>query len=109
MYPSADEVERSLKGVAAELGDVSVAPFRVGVVPVYGGKPPMYTVVILSAEREPLRQKLGQVVNRSFSLGASSLALKANEVQLILEYGKRLRSGTSASHVRLTRPTPDSA
>jgi len=88
-YPTASEVELGLKGVAAELGEQSSAPFRVGMLPVNGGKPPLYTVVILAAEREPLRQKLGQVLNRSFNLGVSSFALKANEAQVILEYGKR--------------------
>jgi len=88
-YPTASEVELGLKGVAAELGEQSSAPFRVGMLPVNGGKPPLYTVVILAAEREPLRQKLGQVLNRSFSLGGSWIIIKKNEAQVILEYGKR--------------------
>jgi hypothetical protein len=86
-YPTPNEVECSLRRVAAELGDTTAVPVRVGMVPVYGGKPPLYTFVILSADREPLRRKLGQVLNRSFSLGASSFVLKADEAQLILDQG----------------------
>jgi len=32
-YPTASEVELGLKGVAAELGEQSSAPFRVGMLP----------------------------------------------------------------------------
>jgi hypothetical protein len=88
-YPTSDEVEQGLKLVAAKLGDASAAPFRVGMLPVNGGKPPLYTVVILSPQREVLRSRLGQVLNRSLSLGVSSFSLKVSEAHVIFEYGKK--------------------
>ncbi len=60
-YPTPSEVEQSLKRVAEEIGDTSESPFRVDMVARYGGKPPLYTVVIRCAEKEPIRQKLSQV------------------------------------------------
>jgi hypothetical protein len=90
-YPTVNEVERSLNQVAAALGDTTVTPVRVGVVPLHGGKPPLYTLVILSADRGPMRTKLASVLNRSFSLGVSSFALKASEAQLLLDHEKENR------------------
>ena len=52
----------------------------------YGGKPPVYTVIIRCAEKEAIREKLAQVLNRRFSLGATSFALDASEAQAILQY-----------------------
>jgi len=48
-----------LKRFAEETGDTTESPFRVDVVARYGGKPPLYTVVIRCAEKEPIRHKLG--------------------------------------------------
>jgi hypothetical protein len=49
----------------------------------------MYTVVILSPAKERLRQKLGEILNRSFSLGVGSFTLKGAEaVLLISKYGR---------------------
>ena len=86
-YPSPSEIEQSLKRFAQEIGDKSDSPFRVDAVARYGGKPPLYTVVIRSAEKEPIRQKLSQVLNRSFSLGGSSFALNVTEAQQVVQYG----------------------
>jgi hypothetical protein len=61
--------------------------FRVNAVARYGGNPPLYTVVIRSAEKEPIRQKLSQVLSRSFSLGGSSFAFNVTEAQQVLQYG----------------------
>jgi len=85
-YPTPNEVERSLKLFAEELGDTTELPFRVDVVARYGGKPPLYTVVILCAQKEPIRHKLSQVLNGSFSLGGSFFALNVSEAQRVLEY-----------------------
>src|SRR5690349_18270067 len=74
-YPTPSEVEQSLKQFAEEIGDTTESPFRVDVVARYGGKPPLYTVMIRCAEKEPIRQKLSQLLNRSFSLGGTSFAL----------------------------------
>jgi len=87
-YPAPSEVEHCLKQFAEEIGDTTESPFRVDVVARYGGKPPLYTVVIRCAEKEPIRQKLSQVLNRSFSLGGTSFALNAAEAQQVLHYGK---------------------
>jgi hypothetical protein len=56
MHPTSAEIEHCLKGVAREIGDTTESPFRVDVVAQYGGKPPLYTVVIRSAEKEPIRR-----------------------------------------------------
>jgi hypothetical protein len=87
-YPTSMEVENCLKGVASEIGDTTDSPFRVDVVAQYGGKPPLYTVVIRSAEKEPIRRKLAQMLNRKFSLGGASFALDAREALVILQYQK---------------------
>lgn len=48
----------------------------------------MYTVVILSPAKEQLRQKLGEILNRSFSLGVGSFTLKGPEALLLIsKYG----------------------
>ena len=88
-YPTPSEVERSLKLFAEEMGDTTDAAFRVYMVARYGGKPPVYTVMIRCAEKEPIRKKLGEVLNRKFSLGATSLALNASEAQVILQYQRK--------------------
>src|SRR3954465_572711 len=87
-YPTPNEVQLSLKRIAEEIGDTTESPFRVDVVARYGGQPPLYTVMIRCAEKEPIRQKLSQVLNRSFSLGGTSFALNAVEAQQVLQYGK---------------------
>ena len=88
-YPTSMEVENCLKGFASEIGDTTVSPFRVDLVARYGGKPPLYTVVIRSAEKEPIRRKLAEMLNRKFSLGGTSFALDAREAQVILQYQKK--------------------
>ena len=85
-YPTITEVESCLKIIASEVGDKMDAPFRVDMVARYGGKPPLYTVFIRVADKEPIRQKLSQVVDRNFSLGGSSFALNATEAHVILQY-----------------------
>jgi len=88
-YPSPDAVQQSLKLFAQDAGDTTDAPFRVDMVARYGGKPPVYTVIIRCAEKEPIREKLAQVLNRKFSLGATSFALNASEAQVILQYQRK--------------------
>jgi hypothetical protein len=88
-YPTPTEIESCLKIFANEIGETTDYPFRVDMVPRYGGKPPVYTVIIRAAEKEPLRCKLGEVLNRSFSLGGTSFALKASEAQVILQYRRK--------------------
>jgi len=88
-YPSSTEVENCLKNLASQLGDTTDSPFRVDVVARYGGKPPLYTVVIRLAEKEPIRRKLAEMLNRKFSLGGTSFALDASEAQVILQYQRK--------------------
>ncbi len=85
-YPAAAEVERCLNLLANAIGDKTDSPFRVDMVARYGGKPPVYTVIIRSANKEPIRRKLSEVLTRSFSMGPTSFALKMTEVQAILQY-----------------------
>ncbi len=71
------------------MGDSSPTPFRVDILPVYG-KPPMYTVVMLSAAKEPLRKALGQLFHRSFNLGVGSFTLRVTEPALLIsKYGPK--------------------
>ena len=88
-YPTPNEVERSLKLFAEEIGDTTDAPTRVDMVARYGGKPPVYTVMIRCAEKEPIRKNLGEMLNRKFSLGGTSLALNASEGLVILQYQQK--------------------
>ena len=85
-YPAPDAVQQCLKRFAQDVGDSTEAPFRVDMVARYGGKPPVYTVIIRCAEKEAIREKLAHVLNRKFSLGATSFALDASEAQAILQY-----------------------
>jgi hypothetical protein len=68
-YPQPSAVEERLKQFAIEVGDATLQPFRVDLVRVHGGKPPIYCVVIRSFAKEPLRQRLEQLLNR---LGSKS-------------------------------------
>jgi len=93
-YPTSTDVENGLKGVASDMGDTTDSPFRVDLVARYGGQPPLYTVVIRSADKEPMRRKLAEMLNRKFSLGGTSFALDAQEAQVILEYHKKASERT---------------
>ena len=84
-YPTQSEIQSCLKQVARELGDSSPTPFRVDVLAVHA-KPPIYTVVMLSAEKALVRDKIGQILSRSFSMGASSFTLRGDEAAILLEY-----------------------
>ena len=83
-YPPALALEDRLKQLAVELGDATVKPFRVDMIRVYGGKPPIYCVVIRSKAREPLRQRLEQLLNRRLTCGVSSFMLKLGEAERIV-------------------------
>jgi hypothetical protein len=85
-YPTPSEVEQSLKLFAEEIGDTTDSPFCVAMVARHGGKAPVYSVVIRGVDQEPIRKKLAEVLNRRFSLGGTSLALDANEAQVISQY-----------------------
>jgi hypothetical protein len=85
-YPTSSEVEESLKRVAEEAGETTAAPFRVDLVARYGGKPPIYTVMIRCAEKEAIRERLSKVLNRAFSLGGTSFALNSTEAQRVVQY-----------------------
>jgi hypothetical protein len=89
-YPSKSQVETALRSLAVETGDSATSPFRVDMLPVHGGKPAMYTVVILSPSKSRLCQRLGEVLERSFSLGVGSFILKPPEaVRLVGHYGEQ--------------------
>ena len=83
-YPQAFALEERLKRLAVELGDATSKPFRVDMIPVHGGKPPMYCVVIRSSAKELLRERLGQLLNRHLTCGSSSFMLKLDEAELIV-------------------------
>jgi hypothetical protein len=83
-YPQAAALEESLKDLAIEVGDATAKPFRVDMVRVHGGKPPIYCVVIRSRAKEPLRQRLEQLLNRRLTCGSTSFMLKADEADRIV-------------------------
>jgi len=83
-YPQATALEQRLKHLAIELGDATPKPIRVDLVRVHGGKPPIYSVVIRSSAKEPLRKRLEHLLNRSLTCGITSFMLKAEEAQRIV-------------------------
>ena len=86
-YPSESRVELALRRLATEIGDDTVDPFRVALLKIHGGHPPRYTVVVVSPKQMLLRERLGSVVGRSFSLGVRSFLLTVPEaLRLILKY-----------------------
>jgi len=74
-YPSETSVELALRRLANESGDDTVDPFRVALLKIHGGQPPRYTVVVVSPQQLLLRERLGSVLGRSFSLGVRSFLL----------------------------------
>jgi hypothetical protein len=83
-YPQALVVEACLQQVALELGDSIARPFRVDLVRVHGGKPPVYSVVIRSPAKESLRHRLEQLLERNFHCGVSSFMLQVHEAERLL-------------------------
>ena len=86
-YPSKSRVELALRQLATEVGDNTPDPFRVALLKIHGGHPPRYTVVVVSPKQMLLRERLGLVLGRSFSLGVRSFLLTVPEaLRLILKY-----------------------
>jgi hypothetical protein len=83
-YPQAATLAETLKLIAIEAGDATAKPFRVDMIRVHGGKPPLYCVVILSSTKEPLRQRLERLLDRRLTCGSTSFMLKANEAEQIV-------------------------
>ena len=90
-YPSKDELEAVLSTLAKQVGDQSARPFRVDPLPVHGSGSPMYTVVILSQQRSLLRDKLSDILHRSFAMGTGSFVLKGSEVVTLISHGAQQR------------------
>jgi len=53
--PQAFALEASLKQLALDLADATAKPFRVDMIRVRGGNPPIYCVVIPSSAKDRLR------------------------------------------------------
>ena len=85
-YPTQSELEICLKTIATETGDVSLTPFRVDVVARHD-KPPMYSVMIKSPDKDRLRQQIGQILSRSFALGTTSFMLTSSEATSLIGRG----------------------
>ena len=86
-YPSQGRVELALRRLANESGDDTANPFRVALLKIHGEQPPRYTVVVVSPKQMLLRERVGLVVGRSFSLGVRSFLLTVPEaLRLILKY-----------------------
>jgi hypothetical protein len=96
-YPSKDELEAVLRALAKQVGDISARPFRVDPLPVHGNGSPMYTVVILSQQRSLLRDKLSDILHRSFAMGTGSFVLKASEAVTLVSHGAQQGDGSEAS------------
>ncbi len=86
-YPTQSELESCLKNIATETGDVSLMPFRVDVVARHD-KPPMYSVMIKSPDKDRLRQQIGQILSRSFALGTTSFMLTSSEATSLIGRGQ---------------------
>ena len=50
---------------------------------------PAPLVMIRAAEKEPLLTGIGQIIHRSFALGASSFMLTSSEAEALLKHGQR--------------------
>jgi hypothetical protein len=86
-YPTKSKVELALRRLATESGDDTPDPFRVALLKIHGGQPPQYTVVVVSPKQTLLRERVGAVIGRSFSLGVRSFLLTVPEAsRLILRY-----------------------
>ena len=83
-FPQASILEERLQRIAVEIGDATQRAFRVDLVRVHGGKPPVYSVVIRSSAKEPIRKKLEELLNRRLTCGISSFMLKADEAQRLV-------------------------
>ena len=86
-YPTPSKLERCLKMIATEAGDVTLAPFRVDLV-AQQDKAPVYSVMIKSPDKDRLRQQIGQILSRSFALGTASFMLTGSEAVALLERGQ---------------------
>ncbi len=84
-YPSKSSVELALRRLATEIGDDTADPFRVALLKVHGGYPPQYTVVVVSPKQMLLREKVGAVIGRSFSLGVRSFLLTVPEALKLIQ------------------------
>lgn len=86
-YPTQSELLSCLTTIATAVGDTSLEPFRVDIVPLHG-KPPMYSVMIKSPARDLLRQQIGHILSRPFALGATSFMLTSTEAQSLIKHGQ---------------------
>ena len=103
-YPTLNQVEESLKLLAEEIGEAMDSPFRVSMVARHGGKAPVYSIVIRCVDQEPIRKKLAEVLNRKFSMGGTSLALDANEAQVISQYQRKPAQQVALASRQLLKP-----
>ena len=84
-YPRQTRVELALRRLATEIGDDTPDPFRVALLKIHGGQPPQYTVVVVSPKQMLLRERVGAVIGRSFSLGVRSFLLTVPEVLKLIQ------------------------
>jgi hypothetical protein len=84
-YPKASDLEQRFARMAARMSDSSPRPVCVTVVPVNGGKPPMYAVVLRSREKEQIRQQLSQILERQLCLGVTAFSLQAAEARRVID------------------------
>ena len=84
-YPQPSAVEERLKQFAIEVGDATLQPFRVDLVRVHGGKPPIYCVVIRSFAKRTASAKTG----------AASKSFGEQELQAVAPWHAELRKRTA--------------
>jgi hypothetical protein len=87
-YPTKNSVELALRRLATEIGDDTPDPFRVALLKIHGGQPPQYTVVVVSPKQMLLRDRVGAVIGRSFSLGIRSFLLTVPEALKLIQKGE---------------------
>jgi hypothetical protein len=86
-YPTAAELLACLSSLAGVAETEIKKPFRVDMIRTHG-KPPMYSVMIKTVEKDPLRTRIGQILVRPFALGATSFMLSSSEAESLIKHGQ---------------------
>ena len=80
-HPHASALEQRLQQLAAEISDATPKPFRVDMVRIHGGKPPVYSLVILSYAKEPLRRMRQRYADDGKTDAARSIGAAVEHVE----------------------------
>jgi len=90
-FPKASELQECLVQLDGGSRPPASQSVYVALVPVNGGKPPLYVVVLRSEHRERTRQTLSAILQRPLCLGATSFALSVEEAAHLITHVNNLR------------------